>query len=402
MPCLKESADEVRKGLENPLGAEPLARISKRKRNACIVVSDITRPVPNQIILPPIIEILEKAGIPSPQITLLVATGMHRPPTQAELVEMLGEKVATKYSVICHNARDGTAVKRIGYTRRGTPIDVNRLYLESEVKVVTGLVEPHFMAGFSGGRKSVAIGLTSVEAIKFLHGPALLEHAGSRNCGLDSNPLDAELLEIAAAAGADMTVSVVMDANRRVGKIFAGDLVRSHREACKFARTYQTEENCGLFDVVITSAAGYPLDTTYYQAIKGLVGALDILALGGHIVLAAECASGLGSPDFRSGLQLLRELRDYDKFLGYIGRPENFRIDQWEVEMLVKALRKARVFLFSDGISDIDWALTRTEKVDSVEEGLRQALKHAGRRARVAIIPEGPYFIPMASEAEPL
>lgn len=397
---MNDPVAETERALRHPVGAPPLFESARGKSTACIVVSDITRPVPNKIILPPIIECLERSGMKPENIRILVATGIHRPPTRDELEEMLPEQVLARHSIHSHDARDATAIERLGFTRSGIPIDVNRLYLESNVKIVTGLVEPHFMAGYSGGRKSIAIGLTSVEAVALLHGPALLEHPGSRNCSLQANPLHAELVEIAEAAGADMNVSVVVDASRRVGKICAGGLARSHLDACRFAGRYATRCGSDLFDIVITTAAGYPLDTTYYQAVKGLVGALDILAPGGHIVLAAECSAGLGSADFRAGLRLLREIGDYDNFLEYIARPENFRIDQWEVEMLVKALRRATISVFSGGLPDSDWPLTRVGQIRSVEEGLRLSLQACGPAARMAIIPEGPYFIPTASDAE--
>lgn len=397
MPVIEDVAASLRACLGEPIGTPPLRELASGRKNACIVVSDITRPVPNKVLLPPIIETLRSSGVDKNNIFVIVATGLHRASTDEELIEMLGEEIASEYEVVSHDARDASSIERIGHTSRGTPIDINRRYLGSDLKIVVGLVEPHFMAGYSGGRKSVAIGLCSVESVKHLHGTEFLEHPGARNCGLAGNPLHAELTEIAEAAGADFCANAVIDAGRRIGGIFCGDLVRSHAAACSFARRYCSNEADGLFDIVVTTAGGYPLDTTYYQAVKGLVGALDIISPGGGIILASKCSDGLGSDGFRAMLQRLRDSGGYDDFLRHISESANFVIDQWEVEMLVKALRKVgKIFLYSTDLLASDWPLTFAERVESVEEGLSLATAGKGGAARVAVIPEGPYVIPMS------
>jgi nickel-dependent lactate racemase len=398
MPLSSEGFADISQSIENPIGSASLAQLARNKKNACIVVSDATRPVPNKTLLPLIIDALLKAGISPENVHILVATGIHRPPTEAELFEMMGEQVLSRHKIFTHNARDRTAITRLGFTQSGTPIDINLLYLESDLKVVVGLVEPHFMAGFSGGRKSIAIGLTSTDAMKHLHGPALLEQPNTRNCMLDGNPLHAELLEIATTAGVDFCVNVVLGNERQIGRIFAGDLLYSHLEACSFANRYLTQPRAGLFDVVLTSSAGYPLDTTFYQAVKGLVGAIDILAPNGTIILAAECSRGLGSSEFRKVLQVLDKSISYSRFLEEISQPAQFILDQWEVEMLVKALKKAKLFFFSEGLCEDDFPLTQARRISSVEEGIALIL-NSKPDARIAVIPEGPYFIPMAGES---
>ena len=398
MPVIGNPTARLKEFLERPIATLPLGEIARGRRNACIVVSDITRPVPNKILLPPIIETLKRSGMRPDDIFFLVATGLHRAPTDAELREIFGEELLAAHRVVSHDARDESRMSRIGRTGRGTPIDINRAFLESDLRIVIGLVEPHFMAGYSGGRKSVAIGLCSVESVKRLHGTGFLEHPGARNCELGGNPLHAELTEIAAAAGVDFCVSAVIDAGRRIGGIFCGDVVESHAAACEFAEKYCVARSDRAFDVVVTTAGGYPLDTTYYQAVKGLVGALDILSPGGALILASECSAGLGSAEFRLGLERLRELGDCDDFLRHIAEPANFVVDQWEVEMLVKALRGGDIYMYSTGLPDFDWPLTFARRVGSVREGLD--LASAGRRGagRIAVIPEGPYVIPKSDD----
>jgi len=395
MAAIEDPAAKLYMSLENPIAASPLREIAARGKNACIVVSDITRPVPNRILLPPIIDTLEQAGLPRRKIRMIVATGIHRAPTDKEIVEILGDEIANTCEISCHDARDSSGIARIGYSSTGTPIEINRHYLESDIKIVTGLVEPHFMAGYSGGRKSVAVGLTSIEAIKHLHGTKFLEHPEARNCELAQNPLHAELTEIAISTGADFSVNIVINAERRIGGIFCGDIVRAHDAACKFAERYSVIDANAPFDIVVTTAAGYPLDTTFYQAIKGLVGALGILSRGGQIILAAECSKGLGSPEFRRVLDNLCQIRDFGRFIAHISEAKNFVLDQWEVEMLVKALRRGEIFLFSEGISEQDWPLTHSARVESVEAGLSRAIANSVQSPRIAVIPEGPYVIPI-------
>ena len=396
MPAIEDPIVRLKDCLNSPIGCAPLREIAAGRHGACIVVSDITRPVPNKVLLPAILETLEDAGMSSDEIFFLIATGIHRAPAEEELVEILDGEIIAAYRVLSHDARDESSIKRIGHTSSGTPIEINRAYLESDLKIVVGLVEPHFMAGYSGGRKSVAVGLTSVESIKHLHGTQFLEDPGARNCELAHNPLHAELTEMAEVAGIDFCVNAVIDAQRRIGGIFCGDAVQSHRAAYEFAGKYCTIRTDSLFDIVITTAAGYPLDSTYYQAVKGLVGALDVLAPGGGIILASKCDDGLGSDEFRRVLKHLGSFDDYEGFIRDISEPANFVIDQWEVEMLVKALRKGEVYLYSTGISDSDWPLTFAHRVESMEQGLSLAIARHGGTPRIAVIPEGPYVVPMS------
>ena len=395
MPAVEDPAARLRQCLDRPIGTPPLHEIAAGRKDACIVVSDVTRPVPNKVLLPPIIKELNGAGIPSRRIRLLVATGIHRAPTGEELIEIFGREIPADCPVISHDARDPASVARIGSTSRGTPIEINRNYLESDLKLVVGLVEPHLMAGYSGGRKSVAIGLTSIESVKHLHATKFLEHPDARNCELDNNPLHIELTEIARTAGVDFCVSVAIDASRRIGGIFCGELVQSHRAACEFARRFCTVSVERPFDIVVTTGGGYPLDTTYYQSGKGLVGALGILSPGGSIILASECSHGLGTAEFRRVLEHLHACKDYGEFIERISNPDNFVIDQWGVEMLVKAFRRGKIYLYSPGIPEKDWPLTGATRIGSVEEGLSLATRRSGPAARTAVVPEGPYVIPM-------
>lgn len=388
---LDDPAAATREALRRPVAGPPLDEIARGRRNACVVVSDITRPVPHDVILPPLLECLERNGLAPADITLLVATGLHAPMDEDQLRETLTDAVVDRYPVVNHVARNGEEQADLGATATGIPIRVDRRYVESDLKVLTGLIEAHFMAGYSGGRKLVAPGLVGVETIEHLHGPKILEHPRATTGVLDGNPLHEAALEIARRAGVDFILNVSMDEERRVTGVFAGELDQAHRQGVAHVDGMVVATVEEPVDVVVTSSAGYPLDTTFYQAVKGMVGVLDILKEGGSIVIAAGCADGIGSAEFEG---LLRKTTDIDAFIDRIQQPGVFTIDQWEIEELVKALKKGRVYLYTDGLSDDDVRDCLVEPVPSVEAGIARALDRHGPGATIAVVPRGPYVIP--------
>ena len=388
---LDDPVAATQEALRRPVAGPPLETLGLGRRNACVVVSDITRPVPHDIILPPLLECLERSGLRPEDITLLVATGLHAPMDEDQLRETLTDAVVDRYPVVNHVARNGEEQEDLGTTSTGIPIHVDRRYVRSELKVLTGLIEPHFMAGYSGGRKLVAPGLVGVETIEHLHGPKILEHPCATTGVLDGNPLHEAALEIARRAGVDFILNVSMDEDRRVTGVFAGELDQAHRYGVSEVESMVVVSVEETVDIVVTSSAGYPLDTTFYQAVKGMVGVLDILREGGSIVIAAGCSDGIGSPDFEG---LLRRTTDIDAFLDWIEKPGVFTIDQWEIEELIKALKKGRVYLYTDGLSDDDVRDCLVEPVPSVEAGIERALLRHGSDATIAVVPRGPYVIP--------
>lgn len=390
-PPLDDPVAETREALRRPVAGPPLEELARGRRNACVVVSDITRPVPHDIILPPLLECLERSGIRPEDITLLVATGLHAPMSEDQLRETLTGAVVDRYPVINHVARNSEEQADLGTTSTGIPIRVDRRYVGSDLKVLTGLIEAHFMAGYSGGRKLVAPGLVGVETIEHLHGPKILEHPNATTGVLDGNPLHEAALEIARRARVDFILNVSMDEDRRVTGVFAGELDRAHRYGVGHVDGMVVATVEEPVDIVVTSSAGYPLDTTFYQAVKGMVGVLDILKEGGSIVIAAGCADGIGSAEFEG---LLRKTTDIDAFIEWIQQPGVFTIDQWEIEELVKALKKGRIYLYTDGLSDDDARACLVEPVSSVEAGIARAIERHGAGATIAVVPRGPYVIP--------
>jgi nickel-dependent lactate racemase len=384
----------VQAALENPVGSPPLAELCRGRRSACVVISDITRPVPNAVLLPPLLAYLEASGIARERITILVATGTHRPNTAEELVGMVGPAVARDYRIVNHVARDPATHERIGTGPNGTPFEVDRRFLEADLKITTALIEPHFMAGYSGGRKSVCPGICSLETVKTWHGPRFIGHPCSEAGVLEGNPLHEDGVRAARLAGTDFILDVALDEERRITGVFAGDLEAAWSEGVRHVERVVQARLEAPVDVVLTTAAGYPLDLTYYQAVKGMVGALPAVKEGGSIVLAARCAEGLGSREFADALL---ENDDLDAFVAGLYQPGFFIPDQWEVQELAKARRKAEVLCYTEGIDAATLARCFVEPVPSVEAGVRQALAQHGPGARLAVIPKGPYVVPVVA-----
>ncbi len=397
MPRINDPKERVKDALAHPIGTPPLKEIAKGKKTATIVISDITRPVPNKTILPPLLEDLEEAGIEKNKITILIATGIHRPNVGDELIELIGEEIAGKYKVINHDAMDLSQMKYVGKTG-DIPIYINKYFLDADLKILTGLIEPHFMAGFSGGRKSVLPGIASFETVKYYHSPYILESPYAKNLTLKNNPFHEGATKIAKLVGVDFILNVVIDESRNIGGIFAGDLEKAYEKGVGFAKLYSNIEIEDKVDLVITTSAGYPLDKTYYQTVKGLVGVLDILKSNGMIIIASECSEGLGSKYFRDVLIELKEMGNYDSFMKRLYDMERFVPDQWEVEELVKVLRVTEGIYMYSSLSNEDQELTFTHKIESIEDGLKIAQNIFGEDIKAIVIPEGPYVIPLAKE----
>jgi nickel-dependent lactate racemase len=371
-----------------------LREIATGKKSACIVINDVTRPVPNKLLLPPILDELLAAGVPKSNIIILNATGTHRPNLGQEIIELVGEKIASEYTFINHDCFDDAAHRRLADTSRGTEVYIDSRYLDAEVKILTGLIEPHFMAGYSGGRKAICPGIASIKSVSRIHSPHFMEMPNATNCVVDDNPLHLELTEIASSAGVDFIVNVVIDEDRVLCGVFSGDFEKAHHEGVRFAMQYDMVPAGEAADIAITSSAGYPLDKTYYQTIKGMVGAMNVVKQDGIIIIASECSEGMGNETFVACLRKFGETRDIAGFVDHISIPDNFMPDQWQVEKLLTALRKVDIILVSGGLTLEQKAITQVKSADTLDAALQMALKLKGDNARVAVIPEGPYVIP--------
>ena len=394
-PALSDLDQKLEEALAHPIGALALRQLARGRSDACIVISDITRPVPNAKILPPMLRILEEEGIAREDITILVGTGLHRPNEGEELVQLVGEEIACSYRIVNHKARERDTLTYLGDTSGGAPIWIDTLYVESDLKIATSLIEPHLMAGYSGGRKAICPGLMGVDTMRILHGPKLLSHANAAEGIIEGNPFHRQALEVAQRAGVDFTLNVAMNERREVTGIFAGDLEKAHAEGVSFVQRQNGAMLSEPVDMVVTSSAGLPLDLTFYQAVKGLTAALPIIKEGGTVLIVARCDEGIGGPEFTD---LLLNTTSVETFAQRLEDPDFFVIDQWQLQELCKVMRKANVMMFSEGIQDEDRERVLVEMVPSVEGAIARVLDERGAAARIAVIPKGPYVLTQLQE----
>ncbi|MCA9131767.1 MAG: nickel-dependent lactate racemase [Planctomycetales bacterium] len=394
MPLLADAAGAVRAALSHPVAAPSLASLAGSARSACIAICDITRPVPNHLFLRPLIETLLAAGMPASNITVLVATGLHRPNEGAELAELLGDPwVQQQVRVVNHFARSDAEHVDLGVTpTRGTVVRLDRRFVEADLRIATGLVEPHFMAGYSGGRKVIAPGLAHAETITTFHSARFMADPAAANCNFVDNPLHEEQLEIVNMLGGALALNTVIDEDRQLSFVNFGEILSSHQQAVDFVRGYCEVSLPRQFSTVLTCAAGYPLDKTYYQTIKGMVGAMHILAPGGDLIMASQCSEGLGSAEF---VQAQRSLAAQGPaaFLQSILAKSHASIDEWQTQMQLKPLSIGNVYLYSEGLPRDEAALAGVQRVDSLSAAVAQSLQRQ-RATAVAVIPEGPYVVP--------
>jgi nickel-dependent lactate racemase len=393
MILIRNPVQAVKQALEKPVGSPPLAEMARGGKTACILICDITRPVPNGTLLPPLIETITAAGISRENILILVATGLHRPNEGEELREIVGsDEVFRTIRAENHFARDREAHVDLGKTSRGIPIMIDRRFVEADLKIVTGLVEPHFMAGYSGGRKLVAPGVAYQDTILQFHTAHILEHPKSANCIIEGNPLHEAQIEIVRTIGGITGLNVVIDENRNIGFVNFGEVEASHREAVAFMRRHAEVTLPRRFKTIVTTGAGYPLDRTYYQTVKGMVSVLGILEPGGTIIIASECSEGMGSGEFVAAQRLLCEVGP-DRFMSTLSGRDKAHVDEWQTEMLVKALRVGTIRLHATGLGEEDLKDVFVKPVSSIEEAVMASVKAHGD-PDVAVVPEGPYVIP--------
>lgn len=380
------TAAEIHNALCAPIGTRPLAELAKGKKSACLVISDITRPVPNKLLLPPILAAIENAGIHGDDITLLIATGMHRPNLGEELIELVGDEIAENYRIINHDCEERADLREV-MTIADAPIEINRHYLEADLKILTGLIEPHPFAGYSGGGKSILPGISSFETMKFMHSFALVDHPDVTTARVDNNPFRQHINSICETAGVDFIVNVIVDHAKQPIAVFAGDVLSAFTAGCEMAARNAVVRVEEPGDLVITSGGGYPLDATFYQSTKGLIAAGQIVRPGGTILLISGCCEGLGSESY---CQIINSAEASPaQFRAIYSDPENFVIDQWGAQAYFQALERAgQILLYSPNLTQeqVDpFGVRLVRDLDATIAALSE------QSSCIYLVPEGPY-----------
>jgi len=391
-PSIAPLADEVaaiEASLDRPIAGPSLASLATGKLTAAISVCDITRPAPNPVVLPPLLRRLLAAGIPREGIRILIATGLHRQATPAEIRHIVGEETAAHFEVLNHDARKLAQHRRLGVTKSGTPVFVDERFIAADLHISLGFIEPHLMLGFSGGRKLVAPGLAAEATIKELHSSRFMRDPRAREGSIDDNPLHAELLEIARMARHDFIVDVSLTRERKIAAVFAGEPEAAHRMGVRWVSSALMQTVDKPFDAVITSGAGFPLDMTFYQSIKGITAASQIVRNGGNILLFGACDEGVGAPEFT---RMVCEHSSDKEFLRSIeGVPVT--IDQWQLEKLALATQKAKVSYCVPGVPEQFIGGLWGPGFRDPSEAVRALFAELPAKSRIAVVPEGPYVL---------
>jgi nickel-dependent lactate racemase len=388
-PGLQEERAAIVEALEKPIGAPPLRQWIKPGDRVCITFSDITRATPNERIIPWLLQHL--AEVPRENITLVNQVGTHRPNTRAELERMLTPDVVQSYRVLNHEPENAAAHIQVGTTRDGTPASINRHVVEADVRIVTGFIEPHFFAGFSGGPKGIMPGTAAL--------PTVVSNHGARNIGdpnatfgvTEGNPIWEEMRDIARRVGPSFVLNVTLNTRRQITGVFAGDLIQAHKAGCEFVRQSAMQPVAAPFDLVITTNSGYPLDLNLYQGVKGMSAGARIVKPGGTLILACECREGVpaGSPCDK----LLRSASSPDEILQRLAQPGFSYPEQWQVQIQALIQRKAQVLVYSSLSDEVVRAAHLTPCHD-ISAAVRDRLAALGPQARVAVLPQGPLTVP--------
>jgi nickel-dependent lactate racemase len=380
--------------LDRPIGCAPLTELAAGNKTAAISVCDITRPAPNQVTLPPVLERLHAAGIAAEGVTILIATGLHRGATEEEVRTIVGPQIAARYRVVNHDAKALAAHRSLGNTVRGTAVYIDERFMAADLHITLGFIEQHLMAGFSGGRKLIAPGLAAEETIKALHSPHFIRAPLATEGSIAENPLHAELVEIARMVRHDFMLDVTLTEQRNISGVFAGAPVEAHAAGVAFVEQTCLERLEEPVDAVITSAAGYPLDLTFYQIVKGITAATHVVKPGGRILTVAQCAEGVGSAEFA---RRLASLRDFRSFLNEI-HSAPVEVDQWQLEKLALTGEKYELSFFTPGVTRGQLGFLGESSFSTLEEAVAATLAGLTDDARVAMIPAGPYTFARAEQ----
>ena len=393
LPALADDKAAVVAAMRNPLGTPPLKSMVGKGDTVAIVISDITRPTPNHKLVPWIME--ELGHVPRENFVIINGLGTHRANTQEELAGMLGWEIVNTVRIENHDAFDDAKLVRVGRNSYGSEVYFNKTYVEAKFKIVTGFIEPHFFAGFSGGPKGINPGVAGIKTILDFHNAEMIGHPLSTWGVIEGNILQDAATQNCLMAKPDFMLNVTLNGEKQITGVVAGDVIAAHREGCKFVKEtamYAVDEP---FDIVVTTNSGYPLDQNLYQTVKGMSAAAQIVKQGGAIISASECSDGV--PDHGNYAKILKMRDTAGELLEMICDPEFCLFDQWQVQVQAMVQLKADCYLFST----LDPQIVKNAKftpIDSVEATLQQLCQKIGPQVRVAVLPLGPLTIPYVRE----
>ncbi|WP_298846597.1 nickel-dependent lactate racemase [Clostridium sp.] len=384
---VKNSQEEiVNEALDNPIGSVKLEELVKEKKNIVIITSDHTRPVPSKITMPILLKRI-RAVNPKIDITILIATGFHRPTTNEEMINKFGQDIVDNEKIVIHVSTDYSTVVHVGTLPSGGELLLNKIAMEAELLIAEGFIEPHFFAGFSGGRKSILPGVASAKTVMANHCSEFIASEYARSGVIENNPIHIDMLYAAKEAKLAFILNVVIDSEKKIISAFAGDSELAHVKGCKFVMELASVKAVKA-DIAISSNGGYPLDQNLYQSVKGMTAAEATCKDGGVIIMVSACNDGHGGQSFYDNIANAKSPREVlDKVLK-VGRNETLP-DQWEFQILARILDKFTVILVSDLCDPEMIKKMHMEHAATFEEALERALKIKGKYATITVIPDG-------------
>jgi lactate racemase len=386
---LKDERKAVLNALENPISSRPLRKWIKPGDQVCILFTDITRATPNDRLIPWLLDYL--ADVPREKITLINQLGTHRPNAPSELEQMLTPAVTRNYRVLNHEPENPEALVELGVTRNGAPALLNRHFVEADIRIVTGFIEPHFFAGFSGGPKGIMPGVAGLETVVSNHGANNIGNPNSTFGVTEGNPIWEEMRDIALRAGPSFLLNVALNDERQITGVFAGDLLAAHKVGCEFVRKSAMQKFDAPFDIVVTTNSGYPLDLNLYQAVKGMSAGARVIKPGGTLIIACECREGV--PAGSSFDELLRSASSPEEILLLLASPGFQRPEQWQAQIQAIIQRTANVLLYSS-LPDEVVRGAHLAPCRDIGETVNGLVRQNGNVARIAVLPQGPLTIP--------
>jgi len=389
VPAVQDDVLALREALRHPIGSVPLADKVRPGNTVVIEHSDITRAVPNARVLPVLLAELETAGVRREDIALLNALGTHRKQTGAELRAMLGDFIVDTYRCFQHDGNDGANLVSLGTTSFGHSVRVNRRFIEADARILTGLIEPHFFAGFSGGPKGVLPALAGAESVLTNHGYAMIGHPNATWGRTKGNPIWEEMLEVAQMTEPTFLLNVTINAEGGITGVFAGDLVAAHGAGCAVVREQAMVPVAAPYDVVIVTNGGYPLDQNLYQMVKGMSAAKEIVRKDGAIFAIAACEDGI--PDHGRYAALLAAGGSPQGVLDMLAQPDFASPDQWQVQIQAIIQLHADVYVYSDGLTDAQITAALFTPCHDIGATVRALAERYG--SRICVLPEGPYTV---------
>jgi nickel-dependent lactate racemase len=390
---IQDPVGEVAKALTSPIASPPLKKLASERQKIGIVVNDITRPTPYELILPVILRELDSS---SSDIIIFVALGSHRENSEEELRSMLGDDIVDHYRIVQNNCSDKSTQARLCVSSQGHEIWINRRFLDCDLKILTGFIEPHFFAGFSGGGKAVFPGMAGLDTIMNNHSTGMIDHSRATWAVTKGNPIWEEVHEVALMAGDCFLVNVTLNREKKITAVFAGDLAKAHIRGCEFVKKVSMVSVKEPFDIIITSNSGYPLDLNLYQCVKGMSAAGQVVKTGGSIIIAADCWDGI--PEHGEYGRLLGEAESPSHLLQKIRQSDTLKQDQWQVQIQARLQEKADIYVRSDNLTPEQIQMALLKPSSRIEDTVDELLAKYGREAKICVLPEGPQTIPYIAQ----